>query len=247
MTSSSNHGTLHPASEKKFSETVVFIHPFGVTEKFCFKHAEFVNQIGFDAFTFSLQYGQKVHWQPTFSSDLKLGMIPVWSEQVETVLNKISGRKILYGFSSPCAAGLNAIARRNMIDVAAMVCDGGPFLNYYRSIWNLFSSDFKIKNPIVRALAAGASKILFGPDFEKQTEETLHQLSEDFPILSIQGWRDHLVSPESIQAFFARKADLNLEVLSIPEGDHLNGLKDFPDVYKPRVEAFLNKYATTFP
>ena len=47
-----------------------------------------------------------------------------------------------------------------------------------------------------------------------------------------------------IDMVFEPHEHIDWEKLSLPEGKHLNGLKDFADEYKPAVKKFLVQCAT---
>lgn len=236
-------GLWHESPNPRFEETIVFLHHFGGNEHSASLHVRLVNDLGFHAVSFALHNAQSITPTLPLSSDLKLGLVHIWTEQTELILNSIQGKKILYSFSSPSCAALMAIARRGATDISSWICDGGPFLHFQTSLRKYLEQEIKIKNPFLRLIGAAYSKMLFGFDYEYKTLSALRKLSQDFPILSIRSWQDQLVPQESIRDFFDRQDNLNLEVLSIPEGGHLTGLRDFPEIYQPRLESFLKQTA----
>ncbi|MEO0336836.1 MAG: hypothetical protein AAF202_10595, partial [Pseudomonadota bacterium] len=48
----------------------------------------------------------------------------------------------------------------------------------------------------------------------------------------------------AIDEFFEQQDHLNLEILSLPEADHLQGLKEYPEDYKGRLSKFITSHAT---
>ena len=79
---------------------------------------------------------------------------------------------------------------------------------------------------------------------ESSLHHDLNLLPENFPILSIRGWKDRMVPLKAIEGAFEGHDQLGLEILSLPGAGHLKGLKDFPGEYIPRVTKFLNAKAT---
>ncbi|HVK61238.1 MAG TPA: alpha/beta hydrolase, partial [Bdellovibrionales bacterium] len=177
------------------------------------------------------------------TGDLKFGARHIWAGQIEAILNAIPGKKILYTFSMPSTAAFEAIANRKAEDISAWVCDGGPFGQILRCTWNLLTHEQKIESKILRAASTGLSYFFFGLGLEKQVQQWSRSLPKDFPIFSIRGEKDPLVPPSAIEDMFAEADQVDLKVLTLPDGGHLDGLKNFPDLYKPAVERFLKRSA----
>jgi pimeloyl-ACP methyl ester carboxylesterase len=234
---------LSPAATRRYRETVVFVHHFGGSKKSLTRHVNAINQLGFDAVVFNLIFSDtKPKDRLPITADLKFGTRHIWTEQIEAVLNAIPGRKIIYSFSMPSASALAAISRRNAKDVAAWVCDGGPFLSLTRCVWNLYKHEYEVKSRLVRGAFTGLSLVLFGLGFEREVKEMLLRLPEGFPVLSIRGWDDPLVAPVAIDQVFEQQTHLEIEMLSFGEGRHLDGLKRFPEQYLARLEKFLARF-----
>lgn len=239
---------LTRAKDRRFEETIVFVHHFGGDRRAILRHLRLVNDLGFDGVRFDLLFKRaRPQDQLPITGDLRFGVRHVWADQIESVLNGIPGRKILYTFSMPSSSALQAIARRKAHDIAGMICDGGPFLQLPRCIWNLYEQEYKVRSRILRAGFTGMSMVLWGFGFREQMRNVLHEIPHDFPVLSIRGWQDSLVPPSAIEDFFSLQDHLDLEILSLPEAQHLKGLRDFPSEYVPRVETFLKRIATSRP
>ncbi len=233
---------LMKAKQRRFSETVVFVHHFGGSRRTVLRHVRLVNDLGFDAIRFDLIFNKADQGDRLpITGDLHWGIRHVWANQIESILNSIPGRKILFAFSMPAASAMQAIARRHGGDVAGLVCDSGPFLQVPLCTWNLYKEQYQVKSRILRAGYTGLSMLLWGLRFEEQIKKTLAGIKRDFPVLSIRGWQDSLVPQSAIDELFDLQDHLDLEVLSLPEAGHLTGLRDFPQEYAARVQKFLNR------
>ncbi len=233
---------LMRARDRRFEDTVVFVHHFGGSRRTVLRHLRLVNDLGFDGVRFDLIFNKtRPQDQLPITGDFRFGVRHVWSGQIESILNAIPGRKILYSFSLPSSCALQAIAKRRALDISGLICDGGPFLNLSRCIWNLYEQEYKVKSRVLRAGFTGASMLLWGSGFKEQMRRTLQGIPRDFPVLSIRGWQDTLVPVSAIEDFFSMQDHLDLEVLALPEARHLKGLRDFPGEYVPRVESFLKR------
>ncbi len=150
----------------------------------------------------------------------------------------------MYAFSNPAAAAIDAIVRRGAKDIKGIVTDSGPFGQMVRCSWNLLTHEYNIKNRLLRIPATGFLSTLWGIDHTKCLHDDISQLPKDFPVLSIRGWEDKLVPVSAIDDAYESVGHLKYETLALPKGEHLKGLKDFPEDYKPKVARFLEKSAT---
>jgi len=233
------------APERKFRETVVFVHHFAGSTRNVLRHVKMANDLGFDTVRFPLLFNKVLPGeQLPITADLKFGARHVWAGQLESVLNSIPGRKIVYSFSMPSNGALEAIAKRRAKDVAAWVCDGGPFLQIFKCSWNLFEHQFRVQSKLIRGLYTSFSYFIFGRGLEQDVPKFLSQLPDGFPILSIRGAKDPLVPEDAIDDVFKSSTKLALEILVIPNGMHLDGLKNHDDDYRPKVSRFLKDHAT---
>lgn len=236
------------AKNRRFDETVVFVHHFGGSRRTVLRHVRMVNDLGYDAIRFDLIFHKnKPNEQLPITGDLHWGVRYVWANQLESILNAIPGRKIIYAFSMPAASAIQAIARRKNADVVGLVCDGGPFMQLVRCMWNLYEQGYQIQSKVARAGFTGAAFLLWGLRFKKEMKSALANLPKGFPVLSIRGGKDTLVPESAVDDFFKLQRHLDLETLSLPEAGHLSGLRDFPGEYIPRVEAFLQRITAEVP
>ncbi len=249
-----------PATEKRFQETVVFVHHFGGNKDSLSHHVKMVNDLGYDAVRFNLMFSQI---NPTkhfpITANLKFGIRHVWSEQIEAILNATPGRKIVFSFSMPSNSVLMALARRHAKDVSAWICDGGPFLQLPKCVWNLYEHHYEIKSKVIRGALTGASLLFYGMGFEKEAAGLVRALPANFRVLSFRGMQDPMVPAEAIDELLigaatatekssARKdtGRLSVETHSFEEGGHLDGLKNYSDAYRDHCESFLKSASQAF-
>lgn len=235
-------GSFYYAKDKKYQETVFFVHFYEGSKRLLKRHIEFVNELGFDAFAFNLIDVSEYAKNPLSRRNF-LGIKHVYADQIEFLLNAIAGKKIVYAFSNPSASAIEAMFYRNCIDTTALICDSGPSGKFVKSSFNLLRH-YK-NNSLFKSLA----KSLFLPIFwsqnlHKDVEKHLNHFPKGFPILSIRGWKDELIPPDHIDTIFEGHPQLSWRKLSLPMAGHLNGLKDFKETYTIGVQNFLLEVAT---
>jgi predicted alpha/beta hydrolase family esterase len=201
------------------------------------RHRAFIEELGFQVTLVPLSYD----WKPHVNSRYEFGMKGLWTDEIEKVLNETPGDKIIFSFSNPCAAAISAIVRRRASDIKGLICDSGPSGDFYKSVVGLLKYQFKV--PIVTLYPLSLA-FYFGwsPNWNKSLVQDIGKLPKNFPVLTIQGWKDLLISSHQIDAAFAQANQLDRIKLNLPEAGHLNGLKHFPEVYKPAVENFLKQF-----
>lgn len=234
---------FHPAAKKAYQETVLF-SPFHAGKKLQMRrHVELVQELGFDAVDFEYDTGVLSLPNRLVSSQNRLGYKHVWADQVERLFNEIPGRKIVFSFSNPTAGVIEAIARRKAADITGMICDGGPTSRYWTSLVKYFTTEFPVPSLPARWAMATLTTPLWTLNPSRGLAADLARFPKNFPLLSIRGWKDHLIPPQHIDEVFEPHAQLDWRKLSLPEGDHLNGLRDFPEEYRPAVAEFLQQIA----
>ncbi len=234
------------SASPRFEESILFIHHYGGNAQSTRRHQEFLNRIGYHCASITLSFNQWKEWQlkVPISKDRSLGLWRIWADEIEDTLDNIPGNKIIFSFSSPSSSVALALGRRQQKDVKAWICDGGPFFNMWSCLWNYFTHESPIKNRLIRAgVTTSALQFFMGLKFEDDFKKSLRKLPAGFPILSIRAWQDKLVPMKAIEAAFENQEHLHLETLALPEAEHLQGLKMFPEIYEPRVENFLSKYS----
>ncbi|MES2964720.1 MAG: alpha/beta hydrolase [Bdellovibrionota bacterium] len=233
------------ARERRFRETIVFVHHFGGSKRTVLRHVKMANDLGFDTVRFPLMFNKVLPAQQLpITADLKFGARHVWAGQIESVLNSIPGKKIVYSFSMPSNGALEAIAKRRAKDVSAWVSDGGPFLQVLKCSWNLFEHQWRVQSKLLRGLFTGFSYFIFGHGLDQESPKFIAMLPDGFHVLSIRGGKDPLVPQGAIEDVFKTADKIALERLVIPDGVHLDGLKNHEAEYLPVVSRFLKAHAT---
>ncbi|MCM2352178.1 MAG: TMEM53 family protein [Pseudobdellovibrio sp.] len=242
-------GELFKAAEKKSEHLVFFAHFFKGHKKALRRHIDLVNELGFDAYAFNLKDDLKDHkYVPYSHVSKKFGMKHVLAEQIGHHLDLLTHykTKIIFAFSNVAGCAIEAHTRRlkeGQNDVVAMVCDSGPGAgNFFQSSYMLLQEQIGVESLSLKLLGTPAVAFGWSPKLNKDIRHDLDSFPEGFPILSIRGWRDRLITPMDIDKVFDHHKNLNWKKLSLPEAGHLNGLRDFPSEYKPGVEDFLNQF-----
>ncbi|MGZ3772916.1 MAG: hypothetical protein ACXVCY_05340 [Pseudobdellovibrionaceae bacterium] len=242
-------GEFFLSKNKKFSELIFFVHFYEGSKKHLLRHIRLVNKLGFDAFAFNLQGTHKElkSFKLPISAKGSFGVKHLYADQIETLLNLIPGKKIIFSFSNPSASAIEAMARRHCSDIAALICDSGPSGRFIFSTFRLFSQEYNINSLSVKIALTPFLSIGWSPFFHKDLHQDLKSFPSGFKILSIRGWRDGLISANEIDEVFEPHKQLDWVKLSLPEADHLKGLRDFKDDYAPAVDNFLKTAATLLP
>ncbi len=232
-------GRWHHCNDRKFQEVIVFVHHYGGKQRSLARHVGLIKQLGYNCVTFDLS--QDFFSKPTVpvSRMIKFGQRHVWADEIENILNIVPGNKIVFSFSSPSASAIEAIARRRAVDIKGLICDGGPFLGRWTAYWRYFSSVKKIKSIPMKLLLSGIGMPIWSLNPNKEFYSDLKKFPDQFPILSIRGWKDHLVRPGEIDEVFEPHQHINWKKLNLPEAGHLKGLKYFPNEYVPQLKSFL--------
>lgn len=238
-------GEFFLAREKKFEEVIFFVHFFEGSKKQLLRHIKLVNSWGFDAFAFQLQGDHKnLHsLKLPISAKGGFGLKHVYADQIESLLNLIPGKKIIFSFSNPSASAIEAMARRNCSDTVALVCDSGPSGRFLPSAYNLYTHEYKIRPLPLRLALTPVLSLSWSPFLHKDLHKDLATFPAGFRILSIRGWKDLLIPPEHIDDVFEPHTQLDWSKLSLPEAGHLTGLRDFKAEYAPTLEKFLKRVA----
>jgi len=231
----------YSAAEKKYAETIVFVHFFDGSPQLIKRHIQFVNDLGYDAYAYQVSFHIKNRPVKDFLPQHKrLGFKNFWTKDLERVLEQVEGAKIIYAFSNPASAAFEAAAK-GKYNIKAIICDSGPFFDLFKCSRNLIREYFKVKNPLLNIPSSIGLATVLAPLHETYINKDLASLPKNFPILSIRGWQDQLVPKDAIEKVFAKHSHLDLEVLNLPDAGHVNGLKDFADDYKPVVTDFLER------
>jgi hypothetical protein len=237
-----DEGQLFKASNKKFAALIFFVHFYNGHKKALLRHIRFVNQLGYDAYAFNLRDQMKQHFMVPYSPiSKKFGMKHALADQIEQHLDLLSEYdvKIMFAFSNISACAIEAMARRPDIYFQGLICDSGPSMEFVKSAYNLYTYAEPIKFLPLRLVATPIFSLGWSKDLHKDLHADLRKFRDGFQVLSIRGWKDQLISPSAIDQVFEPCKNLVWQKLSLPEAEHLTGLRDFPTEYKPAVEEFL--------
>ena len=233
-------GKHHLSDNKKYNVLIILIHHLGgVPEQFKY-HIEFLNQSGFDVYTYSFFLSGKEKWKEFFPmiKKNKTGIVETWAEELKQQLNRLRGDKIIFSFSYPSLSALLVASERK--DIKALICDGGPFSHLFSASWRFFTYHLRADNIFLKFYLAGKMYFVFYDKFAWKKVKTL-KLPLHFPILSLQGERDQLIPPVFISDFFQKIKNLNLSVCRLQNSSHLEGLKKDRELYIETVLSFLKK------
>lgn len=236
-------GEYFRSQQRKYSEVVFFVHFFGGSKKALKRHIDFVNELGFDAFAFNLAKKFDI-LHPPVASNGKFGLKHVYALEIETLLNQIPEKKIVFAFSNLAASAIEAMARRNCQDTVALICDSGPSGKFIQSAYNLYTYELKTSLLPWRLAKTALMWPMWSLYLHQDVHPDLDQFPEKFRVLSIRGWKDKLIAPDHIDEIFDPHPRLQWQKLNLPEAGHLVGLRDYPQDYKPIVQKFLAEVAT---
>jgi hypothetical protein len=232
-------GELILPEKQKYQETIIFVHFYGGKKENLKRHVKFVNELGYKAVIFNLSPFQPLKYliNPPISSVGRFGLRHIWADEIEQLINLVPGTKIFYSFSSPTSAVIETIARRYAADIKGLIGDYRPFVHLWECFANFLSEEKK--NKIVRIATNAFFLRMWSSNHDGYLAKDLDSLPAGFRILSIRGEQDHLVPTYAIEDAFKGHNKIKLEVLNIKKGDHLNGLRDFAEIYTPKVTEFL--------
>ena len=229
---------------EKYDTTLVFIHHLGGEPIQLKHHLEFLNQNGFETYTYPAFLHGKEHWKAFFPliKYHRKGIVEIWTEELEQQLNQLNGEKIIFSFSFPSVSALLAISKRT--DIKALICDGGPFFDLGSASWRFFTYHQKIKNIFFKIYLTGKMYFYFQSFFlRRKIKKQLNHIPKNFPILSLQSEKDQMVPTSSINKFFKQINQVDLTTVLLKDSAHLEGLKKERDLYIESVLTFLRKVA----
>ncbi len=235
------HPEFFPTSSENsssFRPKIIFVPFFKGRIKDIKKHISFVNDLGFDAYAFDFPELSSTMRQG-FSKSGSFGIKKILADNIEFLLNVVEGPKIVFAFSNPCSAAIEAVSRRNASDILGMVCEMGPSGEAFKSYLNYFTYAEKIPTLALRWAAASATVIAWGANVVEDLKRDLASLPSGFQILSIRGWKDVLIPPHAIDKVFNEHSHLDWRKLDFVEAAHLKALRDYSDEYKFPVAEFL--------
>jgi pimeloyl-ACP methyl ester carboxylesterase len=219
---------------------VVFVHNMYGSYRSFHRHVKMFNEMGYSTVAFDLVHASinKEAPKPVLVASPLAFMYVKWTEQITDVLDSIPGQKIVFSFSGPSISALISVSSRK--DIEKCICEGGPFREFWACTYRMFTLEKKITNPIKRWFWTTGACLLWGPFAFRHLTEALGIWNPKLPLLSIRGAEDLIVFPQNIQNVFENQNHINLQIFLIEKGQHLDGLKNFPEEYKKAISSFLN-------
>jgi hypothetical protein len=163
------------------------------------------------------------------------------ADQIEDHLHLLTDyrTKIIFAFSNVAGAAVEAMVRRDPFDSIGLICDSGPGGNLIYSSYHLLEHQMGVTSIPFKLLGAPLVVLGWSSGLHQDISADLKKLPDGFPVLSIRGWKDPMISPKQIDELFEPATQLNWRKLALPEAGHINGLRDFPDDYRAGVSEFL--------
>ena len=185
-----DEGELFKAAQKKSDHLIFFAHFFKGHKKVLRRHVDLVNELGYDAYVFNLldDFGDH-YYVPYSETSEKFGMKHALADQIEEHLNELAEykTKIMFAFSNVAGSAIEAMARRDIDDVVALICDSGPGASFVYSSYKLAQEQFKLGFLPLKLLATPLIMYGWSKDKNKDVPEDLKRLPKGFPVLSIRG------------------------------------------------------------
>ena len=182
---------------------IIFVHHYGGDKHSFSRTYEFLESLGHEVVRFTLpaRRFQELRKLPLGRAG-GIGLRHLWADAVADVLESNPGPKIVMSMSYPSVAALKAINRQPR-DVAAWICEGGPFTQVTRGYRNYIES-FKSLGSLtfLQPIAAWLFAVLVGNiHYTRDACDELDKLPRGFPILSLRDGADELVQEDMIDAF----------------------------------------------
>lgn len=222
---------------------VVFVHHVGGSTRTLQRHVKRVSQQGFDSVVFNLS-----HHGPNPRRNFHIDYFAQWAREIESVLSQLARDKIIYSFSRPSTCVLKVISDhfdRNDFQIKGWVCDSGPFIMPLSYLPRVLYLIFKIQAGWLDRAIALPMMVTWAKGNQWQFRKLLRNISSktpQFPILNFRGMQDQLVPPSQIAEVFRGQPLKNLNVVEMPNAGHLNGLRDFSEIYVPSLTSFLKQF-----
>ena len=236
------NGKYHASSKKRYNTLIVLVHHLGGVPEQLNHHIAFLNQNGFDVYSYSTFLSGKSHWKDFLPiiKKTKEGVVKIWSKELEEVLDQFKEDKVIFSFSFPSLATLLTTSKRK--DIKALVCDGGPFSHLLLAVWRFFTYHHPIHNIFLKIYLTSQMYLGFKPSFiKKSIKKQLPHLPKNLPILSLQSIKDQQVPPSYINSFFSKIKHINFSVHQLKNSAHLQGLKTERELYIRSILNFLKK------
>lgn len=234
-------GAYYSSESKSCDTLIVLVHHLGGVPEQLKHHVKFLNENGFDVYTYPAFLHGKDHWRDFLPAvkKSKKEVLEIWREELENHLNTLPGFKIIFSFSFPSKAAFLAIPKRS--DIKALICDGGPFVNFPLISWRLLTYYHGVTNVFLKIYLTMKMCLAFKYVFPGKLKSTLSLIAKGFPILSLRAEQDKQVSPLAIRKFFDKIQQADITVCHLKDSAHLKGLKTEREFYIKNVLEFLEK------
>ena len=237
-------GAYHASECKRQNTLIVLTHHLGGLPRQLNRHVEFLNQNGFDAYTYPAFLHGKDHWKDFLPAlkNRKQGVLEIWATELQDRLNHLpAGPKALFSFSFSCVSALLVIPQRQ--DIKALICDGGPFLDFPQACFRLITHYHRASGFFFKLCLTGKIHRAFKVR-SKKVHKSLGLMPHNFPILSLRGERDQQAPPIVIDRFFRKAKNPHITVCQLKHSAHLKGLKTEREFYIKNVMDFLCRLKT---
>ena len=237
-------GTYHTSANRKYNLLIVFVHCFGGMPEQLKYHINFLNEAGFDTYTYPAFLNGQDYWRSFLKKikNLNSSVIKIWTQELKYHLDQLGTQrpKVIFSFSLPSAAAFLASIQRK--DVPAIICDGGPFTQILPISWRYLTYYQKIKNPILKIYLTGRMAVAFQAfSIKKTLHKALYQLPRKYPVLNFRSVQDQQVPSWFIHSTLKPAQHINLQVCHLKSADHLEGLKKEPELYTKTTLQFLKQ------
>ena len=241
-------GTHHISANKTQDPLIVLLHCLGGMPEQLKYHINFLNEAGFDVYTYPAFLSGQDHWRSFLKNtqELKSSVMEIWTQELKHHLDQLgTGRsKIIFSFSLPSAAVFLASAQRK--DIPAIICDGGPFIQIPSISWRYLTHYQKIKNLFLKIYLTGVMAQAFQVfSIKKNLQKALHQFPRKYPVLNFRALQDQQVPSWCIHDTLKPAQQINLQVCHLKSADHLEGLKKEPELYIKTTLEFLKQVSGT--
>ena len=240
-------GSHHISNNKIYDPLIVFLHCFGGVPEQLKHHISFLNEAGYDAYTYPALFNGQNHWREFVkqANELKTDAIEIWTQELKHHLDQLgTGRpKVIFSFSLPSAAAFLMSVQRK--DIHAIICDGGPFVQILPISWRYLTYYQKIKNPLLKIYLTAMMTIVFrAPSIKRHLNKAFKQLPKNYPVLNFRALKDQQVPSPFIENTLKPAQHINLQVCHLKSADHLEGLKKEPELYAKTTLQFLKQISS---
>jgi fermentation-respiration switch protein FrsA (DUF1100 family) len=234
-------GRFWPARGTARPPIVVFIHHFGGDATTTRRHVRFVNALGFDALTFSASHNHQHPGHFVFPRTRKgrWGLRHLWAEEILDLVESLDRPFVYYSFSSLSNSVVEAIAHGERKPIG-WICDGGPFVMTWDRLNGYVRHIVGIENQVLRFATTTMSYLSWNSwSLARELKDGLDNFPVHLPVLCFVGEKDPLVPAEMTRAVFKLSARVLPKIVAIPDGAHLDGLKNHREIYAQPLRDFL--------